>query len=176
MIKHDFSTRDIFGTYGNRFGNQLTHYNSAVIKTANSLSPVLGTAMDEPSVPFGDRSLTTAEIVKNFYTTIAEAAGASLIIGCNTLTHLAAGIIPIQRTGEDTSSFSWERTRRHGINALSHRMGQHGTFYHVDADCVGIDGRIPWELNREWLRLLSESGTPLFVSADPQSLTGENKE
>ncbi|MBF9018644.1 MULTISPECIES: hypothetical protein [unclassified Oceanispirochaeta] len=173
MIKHDFSTRDIFGTYGNQFGNRLTHFNKRSLDMANTIGSLTGSVLDEPSVPFADRTLTTAEIVKNFYSAIGDAAGKALVIGCNTLTHLAAGIIPIQRTGEDTSSFSWEKTRRYGINALSHRMGQHSTFYHIDADCVGIDGQIPWELNREWLRLLADSGTPLFVSADPKSLTAE---
>ena len=33
---------------------------------------------------------------------------------------------------------------------------------------MGVMGRIPWKLNGEWLRALSVSGTPLFVSYDPK--------
>ena len=33
-------------------------------------------------------------------------------------------------------------------------------------------GRIDWALNREWLRLVADSGTALFLSTDPD-LTGE---
>ena len=40
-------------------------------------------------------------------------------------------------------------------------------FFLSDADCVGVMGDIDWNLNREWLEALSESGTPLFVSPKP---------
>ena len=46
-------------------------------------------------------------------------------------------------------------------------MMHHKAFYDVDADCVGVMGLIPWSLNRRWLRALSVSGTPLFVSYKP---------
>jgi hypothetical protein len=36
-------------------------------------------------------------------------------------------------------------------------------------------GAIPWELNRQWLSLLAESGTPLFVSAAPGAVGVEQK-
>jgi len=55
-----------------------------------------------------------------------------------------------------------------GVNTLAFRMPHHKAFYDVDADCVGVMGIIPWQLNREWLRALSVSGTPLFVSYDPK--------
>ena len=32
-----------------------------------------------------------------------------------------------------------------GVNTLAFRLPQHNTFYHIDADCVGIFGMIPWE-------------------------------
>ena len=31
---------------------------------------------------------------------------------------------------------------------------------------------VGWSLNRQWLDLLARSGTPLFVSADPDAITG----
>jgi alpha-galactosidase len=153
LIKHDFSTFDIFGTWGFEMG-------SSLIKDA---------------FVFNDRSKTTAEIILNLYRTIAENAGNALIIGCNTVSHLAAGVFAVQRTGDDTSGRIWERTRLMGINTLSHRMIQHNNFYACDADCVGLTKLIPWELNRQWLELLSKSGTPLFVSADPKSVNAKER-
>ena len=46
----------------------------------------------------------------------------------------------------------------------------------VDADCVGVLGKnIPWELNRQWLDLLAKSGSPLFVSCEPNSVDEQIK-
>lgn len=87
-----------------------------------------------------------------------------MIIGCNTIGHLGAGLMHLNRTGDDTSGRIWERTRRMGVNTLAFRLPQHNTFYHIDADCVGIFGMIPWEKNRQWADVLAKSGTPLFVS------------
>ncbi len=38
---------------------------------------------------------------------------------------------------------------------------------------VGITPLIPWEKNRQWMNLLAESGTPLFLSVDPDAVTPE---
>ena len=62
---------------------------------------------------------------------------------------------------------NWDITRRMGVNTLAFRMMQHGAFYDVDADCVGITGAIRWEQVGKWLDILSKSGTPLFVSCKP---------
>ena len=70
---------------------------------------------------------------------------------------------------------NWERTRIQGVNTLAFRMPQHKAFYEIDADCVGLTHHIPWEMNREWLRVLAHSGTPLFVSLDPASLGTEQR-
>lgn len=142
LIKHDFTTFDLFGKWG--------------------AEPDKFRAMD---VHFADRTRTTAEIIRALYEAIREAAGDDvLLIGCNTLSHLSAGIFDLQRTGDDTSGVEWERTKNMGINTLAFRMCQHGAFYACDADCVGITSQIPWEINRKWLDVLSKSGTPLFVS------------
>ena len=128
LIKHDFSTYDIFGQWG--FEMQDDVFRS--------------------EVSFSDKTKTTAEIIKNFYTVIREAAGDDvLVLGCNTLSHLSAGIFDIQRTGDDTSGREWERTRKMGINTLAFRMCQHNKFYIVDADCVGITNCIEWKKNRQ---------------------------
>ena len=96
-----------------------------------------------------------------------------MIMGCNTFSHLSAGIMDIQRTGDDTSGKEWERTKQYGINTLAFRMMQHRAFYCVDADCVGITNDVPWEKNRQWLDVLAKSGTPLFVSIAQDAYTPE---
>lgn len=89
------------------------------------------------------------------------------IIGCNTVSHLSAGLVHLSRTGDDTSGKEWERTRKMGVNTLAFRLAQNEAFYMCDADCVGIlENYIPWEKNRQWLHLLSKSNTPLFVSCN----------
>ena len=60
-----------------------------------------------------------------------------------------------------------------GINTLAFRMPQHEAFYACDADCVGITRKIPWQLNKKWLVVLSKSGTPLFVSIADDAFTPE---
>lgn len=49
---------------------------------------------------------------------------------------------------------------------LAFRSIQDRAFFAVEADCVGLAhaGAVPWEKNRQWLDLVSRSGTPLFVS------------
>lgn len=144
LIKHDFSSIDLFGSFGIDMG-------ASVTKTDNW--------------HFYDKSKTNAEIVLDLYALIKEAAGDMLIIGCNTFSHLSAGMVHIYRTGDDTSGREWERTKKMGVNTLAFRLAQNEAFYMCDADCVGIvQGKIPWEKNRQWLELLSYSNTPLFIS------------
>lgn len=145
LIKHDFSTFDLFGTWGSLTKGFLA----------------------EDGWHFYDTSKTSAEITVEFYRTIKEAAGDAVILGCNVIGHLAAGLVEMNRTGDDTSGREWERTRKMGVNTLAFRMLHHKSFYDADADCVGVTGAFPWSLNREWLRALAVSGTPLFVSYKP---------
>ena len=141
LIKHDFTSYDIFGKFAN------------------------GSDYRKIEHTFKNTKKTTAEIIKDLYCAIREAAGNDVvIIGCNTISHLAAGFFEIQRTGDDTSGIEWERTKKMGVNTLAFRMCQHNTFYAADADCVGITKEIPWDKNIQWLDVLSKSGTPLFVS------------
>ena len=149
LIKHDFSTYDVLGRWGFEMGASLTSETRS----------------------FHDPSVTTAQALQMLYRTIHDNAGKALIIGCNTMGHLITGYAQIQRTGDDTSGMDWERTRKMGVNTLSHRMAQHGVFFDVDADCVGLTERVPWEMNRQWLDVLSHSATPLFISAEPKALT-----
>ncbi len=151
LIKHDFSTFDITGSF----------------------APQMGPNMGAGLFTFADRSRSTAEIITDVYRAIAAAAEDAVVIGCNTVGHLAAGLVAVQRIGDDTSGKHWERTRRMGINTLAARLPQHGRFFVADADCVPATPATPWALNRQFLDLIARSGTALFISADPRSLTPE---
>ena len=159
LIKHDFSTFDLFGKWGFQ------------------MSPLV----TDDGWHFYDDSLTSAEVVKLLYKAILDASveasnGEALILGCNTIGHLGAGYMHINRTGDDTSGVIWERTRFMGVNTLAFRLPQHGKFYEIDADCVGIDGGISWSMNKQWADVLAQSGTPLFISVRPNILDETEKQ
>jgi alpha-galactosidase len=63
-----------------------------------------------------------------------------------------------------------------GVNTLAFRLPQHNTFFAADADCVPLTSDIPWELTRQWLDLVTHSGTALFVSVDPAALQSDQKQ
>lgn len=153
LIKHDYSSNDIFGLWGKDANKYLTC----------------------GEWKFHDRSRTTAEIYVDFCKAILDATeGKAYILGCNCVSHLTAGLCHINRIGDDTSGVEFDRTRRMGVNTLAFRLPQNGKFYMVDADCAGfIKGRIPFTLNKEWVTLLAKSGTPLFISAPNGAFTDE---
>lgn len=142
FVKHDFSSCDLFGRWGFQMGCSLT----------------------DKGWHLHGRGKTNAEVVKALYHSLRRAAPELLIMGCNTFSHLSAGIFDISRVGDDTSGLEWERTRRMGVNALAFRLPQHNIFYAADSDCIGLTKAVPWELNKQWLALAAETGTPLFVS------------
>lgn len=144
LLKHDFTTADLFGDYGGNLTSTITKIDGW---------------------HFYDKTKTNAEIVLDFYRLIKETAGDMLIIGCNTVSHLSAGLVHIYRTGDDTSGKEWDRTKKMGVNTLAFRLAQNEAFYMCDADCVGILKKyIPWDKNKQWLHLLSYSNTPFFIS------------
>jgi len=145
LVKIDYLTFDMNNRWGFNLGDRVVH--------------------DDRE--WADSSRTTAEVMLDLYRTMRQGAGDGVvIIGCNALGHLAAGIFELQRTGDDTSGLAWERTRKNGVNTLAFRSIQDRAFFAVDADCVGLAhaGAVPWEKNRQWLDLVARSGTPLFVS------------
>ena len=81
MIKHDYSTYDIFGKWGYQIREQIT----------------------PDGWHFFDRTKTSAEIVLGFYRTILGSAGNALILGCNCISHLCAGLVHLNRVGDDLS-------------------------------------------------------------------------
>jgi alpha-galactosidase len=153
MVKHDYSTFDIFGRWGMDMKNELT----------------------TPGWHLNDTSKTNAEIILGLYRSIREAAGDIYLIGCNTMSHLSAGIFELNRIGDDTSGTDWARTRNMGVNTLGFRLVQHNKFYAVDGDCVGLTTKVPWEKNKQWMELLAESSAPLFISAQPDALGEEQR-
>jgi alpha-galactosidase len=153
FIKHDFSTYDIFGRWGFEMGGDIT----------------------DTGWHFADRTVTNAEIIHRLYSTLRNAAGDAILQGCNTIGHIGAGLFEVQRTGDDTSGHVWERTRRMGINTLAFRWPQHRTFFVSDPDCAAHTPQTPWELDRQYLDLVSRSGAALFISVDPRTVTAEQK-
>jgi alpha-galactosidase len=153
LIKHDFSTFDAFGRWGFEMGAEIT----------------------DDGWHFSDQSLTNAEILLNLYRMIRNGAGDAVVIGCNTIGHLGAGLFEAQRIGDDTSGLMWERTRRMGVNSLAYRIAQNGTFFVADADCAAHTEKTPWDLDRQYLDLIARSGTALFVSVNPETISADKK-
>lgn len=155
LVKFDFTTYDLFGKWGSEM--------------------LRDRAITAPGWSMNDSSRTNAEIVVALYETIRGAAGDTCIISCNTFSHLSAGLFELNRIGDDTSGLEWDRTRRMGVNTLAFRGVQHGAFYAADADCVGLTTKVPWEKSKLWLKLVAMSGTPLFVSAQPEAIGDQQK-
>ena len=82
LIKHDYTTFDLFGRWGSQMGTDLTKSGWTFARGA-------------------DR--TTAEVIDALYRVIREAAGDGVVIGCNTVSHLSAGVFDVCRIGDDTS-------------------------------------------------------------------------
>ncbi len=154
LVKHDFSTYELFGQWGFEMG----------------ASPTLA------GWGFSDRTKTNAEIVNDLYGAIRGAAGEkTCVIGCNTVGHLSAGVFEANRTGDDVSGKVWERTRKMGVNTLAFRLPQNRRFFVGDADCVPVTAAIPWEKTKMWMDVVARSGTALIVSADPAVVGAEQK-
>jgi alpha-galactosidase len=153
LVKHDFTSYDLFGRWGFQMNETITI----------------------PGWHFQDRSITNAEIILFLYHNIRAASLDMYLIGCNTFSHLSAGIFELNRIGDDTSGNEWERTLKMGVNTLGFRLPQHNAFYAADGDCVGLTTKIPWEKNKQWLQLLAESSAPLFISAQPEALGEEQR-
>lgn len=156
MVKQDFTTYDIFGKWG--------------------FEMLASDDITQGDWTFHDRTLTNAEVVLNLYRSIRSSAGPMYVIACDTISHLSAGIFEIMRTGDDTSGLEWSRTLKMGVNTLAFRAHQHNAFYSCDPDCVGLTTKIKWDLNKQWMQLVSESGMPLFVSPQPQAVGPKQRE
>lgn len=148
LIKHDFSTFDILGRWGFQMNSELT----------------------QPGWRFADETRTTAEIITALYRRILEAADGALIMGCNCVGHLGAGLMHLNRTGDDVSGRAWPVTRRTGVNTLAFTIAQHNRFFAIDADCVPLTAAVDEMLSLRWLELVEKSGTPFLVSTPASHL------
>lgn len=157
LIKFDYTSWDVF----QRWGFQMLKEGQMPNGTAWSMA---------------DGSKTNAEIILNLYRTIREAAGDMYIIACNTFSHLCAGLFEINRIGDDTSGTEWARTKKMGVNTLAFRGLTHNLFYAADGDCVGLTTKVDWAKNKQWMELLAKSGTPLFISAQPEAVGDAQKQ
>ncbi len=147
LIKHDFTCMDYMGKL--------------------FYSPSLTSDGWRPS----DHTKTNAQIIKELYALIQDAAKDALVIGCNTYNHLAAGIHPIQRSGQDTNGRKWCLTRRYGVHSLTYRLPQNDTFFKTDADCACFTKYVPTDKNILFADIIARCNTALFVSAAPNILT-----
>lgn len=145
LIKYDFSTFDIIGRYG----------------------------IADGSPSFYDNTRTTCTVIKELYKVIANAAAGGEVLGCNTINHLAAGILSAQRTGHDTSGRSYEITRAAATAAML-RLPQNNTFFSTDPDCAAFTARVPIAANLDFLELCAITGQTTLASVTPGILTGEN--
>ncbi|GGG90708.1 hypothetical protein GCM10011586_01510 [Silvibacterium dinghuense] len=154
LIKHDFSTYDLLGQWGSGMGASPTREGWS----------------------FHDRTHTNAEIVRSLYEDIRKEAGdKTVLVGCNVIGHLSAGLFELQRTGDDVSGHDWERTRRMGVNTLAFRLPQHGTFFAMDPDCVPVTDAVPWEQTEAWMKAVATSGASLVVSPSGDALDEDGK-
>lgn len=138
MIKHDFSYIDLFNA-------NITNL---------------------PYLRFYDKTKTNAQILKELYTLIQQAAGDTLIMGCNTINHLAAGIHQIQRSGNDTSGRHFEFTRRFGVHSMV-RAPQNNAFFRTDPDCAAFTEKVSIPLNLDFLEMAAITGAATFASVTP---------
>lgn len=195
LIKHDFSTYDLTGKWGFEMHPLVTedgwHFYDRSITTAEAVTRLYHAIWDashekdfsassSPDQAYGavspNRAYSSAADESFRGGLQGDGDNGTIIIGCNTVGHLGAGLMQLDRIGDDTSGLGWERTRSTGINTLAFRLMQNETFFGADADCVGIMGRIPWKFNRQWADVIARSGTPLFISAKPGVLTEEENQ
>nr|MBQ4319072.1 hypothetical protein [Clostridia bacterium] len=138
LLKHDFTTYDTLNTTPN------------------------------PDGPwnFYDKSVTNCAMLKKLYRTIQDAAGDAVVIGCNTINHLVAGIHAVQRSGGDTSGRSFEITRLDGVKCMV-RQPQNGKFFAVDPDCAAFTDMVDPQLNLDFLEMAAITGTVTLASVTP---------
>jgi alpha-galactosidase len=112
-----------------------------------------------------DASLTTAEALSALYRAIREAAGPDVIVsGYGSVGQLAAGYVHLQKAAGPYRASIGQQACVRGARELGFRAFQHGALYAVEAGPVRLSDAVPGPLTEQWLRLLSSSGTPCFVS------------
>ena len=155
IIKHDFTTIDI-------------------TDRANLSSEAYAAAVVSENISFYDKTKTTATVIKELYQTISNATEGADVIGCNTVSHLTAGIHSVNRVGGDTSGRLFEWTRQCGVNSVM-RLPQNELFYIVDPDCAAFTDRVDPSLNLDYLEMCAITGMTTLASVTPGILTPKDK-
>jgi len=145
LLKHDFTSIDVFGSFS---GFKIVH---------------------NLQRKYHDNTKTTATIIKELYKAIQRGAGEADVIGCNTVSHLTAGIHSVYRVGQDTSGRSFEWTRRNGVNSMM-RLPLNEAFYIVDPDCAPFTERVDIDVNLDFLEMCALTGVTTLASIAPNVL------
>ena len=151
LIKHDFTTMDILG-----YAPFTANNHTANIATEDRR--------------FFDNTVTTATAIKNLYTAIQRGVADADVIGCNTVSHLTAGIHSTYRAGSDTSGRCFEWTRRNGINSMM-RLPTNDAFYRIDPDCAAFTETVDSGVNLDFLEMCALTGATTLASVTPGILT-----
>lgn len=149
LIKHDFTTIDALGL--------------------GSFSEKHVFGFVQGNRRFTDKTKTTATIIKNLYKALQRGAADADVIGCNTVSHLTAGIHSVYRVGGDTSGRHFELTRRNGINSVM-RLPQNDLLYRVDPDCAAFTEKVDADLNLDFLEMCAVTGMTTLASVTPDIL------
>lgn len=150
LIKHDFSTMDITGM--------------APLKSSVDVCLT-------NDRKFFDRTKPLATVIKNLYKTLQKGVLTD-VIGCNTISHLTAGIHSLYRVGDDTSGRSFEWTVRHGVNSMM-RLPLNNSFYNVDPDCAAFTENVGASVNLDYLEMCALTGVTTLASVTPHILSGD---
>lgn len=151
LIKHDFSTFDLFG---------------------NELHATHRTGLCADTRKLYDNTRTTATVLKDLYRAVQRGAGEADVIGCNVVGHLSAGIHSVQRVGGDTSGRSFEWTVRNGVNSMM-RLPLNGRFFINDPDCAAFTEKVSAEKNLDFLEMCALTSVTTLASVTPNILTKE---
>ena len=155
LLKQDFTTVDGTGIH-------------------NFSSEKQSISMVKPDVKYYDKTKTTAMIFKNLYKTIQNGFGLDKpVMGCNTFTHLTAGIHAINRIGNDNSGMAYEWTRRDGINSVL-RLPTNNIFYVADPDVATFTDKTPIKVNLKFLEMCAITGMATISSETPDILSDED--
>ncbi len=146
LIKHDFTLNDLTGL--------------------NSTYQLFYNGELGGGRVFHDNTRTTATIIKDLYKTIQNAAGDAEVIGCNTLSHLTAGIHSIYRAGGDGSGRYWQLHLDNCINCMM-RLPQNENFYMLDPDCATFTERVNADINLDFLEMCALTGVTTLASVKP---------
>ncbi len=139
---------------------------------ANFSSEAQSVLMVKENIKFYDKTKTTAMIFKNLYETIQRGFGDKDVMGCNTFSHLTAGIHAIYRVGNDNSGLVYEWTRRDGINSFL-RLPTNNIFYCVDPDVATFTEKTPIDVNLDFLEACAITGMATFGAVTPDILNEE---